>query len=782
MTSTSTGRVSIFLTLLVFAVAWIWLPSPAPAPSQIIPAPLERSVGSGVFHVHEGIPIETQGDAGAQAAAAFLRDTLEATSGQALVVSDVANSARAIRFERDPALEGEAYAVDVTRQGIEIRAGSDAGLFYGGVTVWQMLTPWPARQSAHAVPVQTITDAPEFAWRGVLLDSARHMQSVEFIKDFIDWMALHKLNTLHWHLTDDQGWRLEIRRYPRLAEVGGYRVPAGDAPAEDVDPETGEPRLYGGFYTQDEVREIVAHAATRQVTIVPEIDVPGHALAAVVAYPELASVENPPTAVMADWGVYPYLFNVEESTFEFLENVLDEVLELFPSTYIHVGGDEPPKNQWRESEAVQARMRELGIADERALQGYFTQRLDDYLTRNGRRLIGWDEIIEGGLSANATVMSWRGLAGAVEAAEAGHDTVLSPGSHMYLDFRQANLADEPPGRARLIRLEDLYGFEPFGEELDEEQRDHVLGVQANIWTEHIRTHERVNHMAFPRLAALSELSWSTAEHRNFDDFIRRLYPMTDRYRALGIGFAESELLPQVTLSQSGSGLELALSTSVGIGDIRFTLDGTEPTIRSPRFDQPIAVAGGVALSAALFDGTTRLTRTIRDRLEPADFLTRRDDQLAACHEKLVIYIDDDAPISGERANFGVDIFDACWRWDAAPTADIEQIEVVVGQLPYNFQLMAEIDDVVVRPLDLGAAVLLVRENQADDACRGPVVARLPLDPAFGRHALTSLVGDFHAETDTANLCFTFHTGQMDPLWVIDSVRLMPAGMESENEH
>lgn len=345
----------------------------------------------------------------------------------------------------------------------------------------------------------TIADAPRFGWRGVMLDSARHYQSPAFIKGFIDWMALHKLNVFHWHLTDDQAWRLEIKRYPRLTEVGGWRVHAGAAPQKDIDPATGRPRQYGGIYTQDQVRDIVAYAAARNIVVVPEIDVPGHASAAIAAYPELGVTDVPGAAVPAvpaDWGVYPTLFNVEEATLVLFENVMDEVVDLFPSEYVHIGGDEAVKDQWKASPRVQERMRELGLADEEKLQSWFVARLEKRLNDHGRRMIGWDEILEGGINPNASVMSWRGVEGAIEAARLGHDTVMSPAPVLYFDNRQS-ADDGAPGRGFTSTLRDVYSFDPTPDELIPDQARRVLGVQGNLFTEHMRTEDRVEYQAFP---------------------------------------------------------------------------------------------------------------------------------------------------------------------------------------------------------------------------------------------------------------------------------------------
>ncbi|RYG10239.1 MAG: beta-hexosaminidase, partial [Caulobacteraceae bacterium] len=380
-----------------------------------------------------------------------------------------------------------------------------------------------------------------------------HYQSPEFIKGFIDWMALHKLNVFHWHLTDDQAWRLEIRSHPKLTEVGAYRVPEGRAAQRDIDPATGRPRLYGGFYTQDQVRDIVAYAAARSITVVPEIEVPGHASAAVVAYPELGVQDAPNSAVTAvpsDWGVYHTLFNTRPETIRFLEDVLDETMALFPGQYIHLGGDEAVKDQWKASPSIQAHMRELGITDENAMQGWFMGQLEKYLNAHGRRLIGWDEILEGGRPGDATIMSWRGIDGAIEAARQGQDTVLTPAPTFYLNNSQSP-NDGSPGPAAVVTLRDLYDYEPIPSQLTAAQASHVLGVQANIWTEYILEGRNVEYMAYPRIAALSELAWSAPERTEWTDFSGRLQPQLARYRRLGIDYATSAFVDPAGIVQVG---------------------------------------------------------------------------------------------------------------------------------------------------------------------------------------------------------------------------------------
>ena len=510
---------------------------PAPA---VIPVPREFTAGTGAFRIDPSTPVIFSGGEGAAQAANFFIEHLKANPEVILQPPREDDSeSKSISFMLVPgeqAFEPEGYELTVAEGGTRVLARTPAGLLYGAATLWQLFTVHPGQGGAAAIPAVVIRDAPRFAWRGLMLDSARHYQSPEFIKRFIDWMALHKLNVLHWHLTDDQAWRLEIKKYPRLTSVGAWRVPAGQGPRADIDKDTGKPRLYGGFYTQEQARDIVAYAAARSIRVVPEIEMPGHASAAIVAYPELGVPGNRLAAVPADWGVYENLFNVEESTFEFLENVMTEVMAIFPGEYVHVGGDEAVKPQWESSARVKARMKELGVKDAHALQNYFIQRMGKFLDEHGRRLIGWDEILEGGLAQNATVMSWRGIDGAIAAAAAGHDTVLSPAPDLYLDHWQS-AGDTAPGRSNTLSLEMVYKFAPLPAGIPEDQRKHILGLQANLWTEMMRTEKRVEYMAFPRVAALAEVGWSPAERINWSDFQRRLDPQLKRYDKLGITWA-----------------------------------------------------------------------------------------------------------------------------------------------------------------------------------------------------------------------------------------------------
>ncbi len=526
------------LVLLVGGCATI-APSPAaPHALALVPQPAHVEPKPGIFRLRNGaaLIVDSQ-NAEAAAIAKHFADLLAETRGIRLDVRPFGSvpARDAIVFSLDARAanvpSGEGYDLAVDAQRILLIAREPRGLFYGSVTLWQLLTADTSRVSHLDVPQVHIADAPRFAWRGAMLDSARHFQSPEFVKRFIDQLALLKLNTLHWHLTDDQGWRIEIKRYPKLTEVGAWRRPAGAA-GTDAD---GKPVRYGGFYTQDDIRDIVRYAAARYVTIVPEIDMPGHMQAAIAAYPELGSLGDAP-AVSPDWGVHTYLVNTDDATLAFLDNVLDEVAELFPGPYVHIGGDEAVKDQWKASPRVQARMRALGIADENALQAWLVDEIEKHLAARGKRIVGWDEILEGSVPPNAIVMSWRGAKGGVEAARAGHDAVMAPDPELYFDHLQS---DEPdvPGRPTLRTLADIYAFEPVPSDMAPDVASHVLGAQAELWTEHMRTEARVEHAAFPRLDALAEVLWSPKSARDWKSFVARIAPEIGRQRALGVRVA-----------------------------------------------------------------------------------------------------------------------------------------------------------------------------------------------------------------------------------------------------
>lgn len=742
-----------------------------PLPARLEPAPTRAPV-----RIDATTPVDACGDE-AQNVARYFVDLVQRTRGFALAVDCAAKKpAAGIRFvfhEGRDAYTGW-YWLKADAGVVEVSSGSDAGLFYGAVSLWQLLTAQPGDTSSSThIAAGTLTDWPRYRWRGLMLDSARHYQPPEFIKKLIDAMALHKLNTFHWHLTDDQGWRIEIKKYPRLTEVGAWRVPPGPAAAADIDPDTGKPRRYGGYYTQDEIRDIVNYAAQRHITVVPEIDMPGHMQAAIAAYPELGTGDKP--AVSTDWGVHTYLLNVDESTFTFIEGVLDEVVELFPSRYIHVGGDEAAKDRWQASRRVQARRKELKLADDTALQAWFVARLEKMLGRHSRKLIGWDEILEGGqLPASATVMSWRGTTGAIEAAREGHDVVLAPSPDLYLDNLQSDGADEPSGREYLVTLEKLYGFEPTPAELDAEQDKHVLGAQANVWVEHMRTTTRVEHAVFPRIAALAEVNWSARERRDWPGFLARLPAQFARYRALDIGYAESAFLPRAALAANADAsdvVDVTLSNQTGFGELRYTRDGSEPDAASPAYTTPLALPAGTPLRAATFVERTRLTRTVDIATDAAALRRRTSDQLKPCRDNgLVLRLEDDAPLTGERPFYSVDIFDACWIWPQADLAVTAAIEIDVGSIPYNFQLWKDVKNVVRRKPATASGELEIRRG----GCTGKAWLKQPLKAAVGNTGQTTLRAPLPAKAKAGveDLCFVFTRPSTKTLWVVGEVRLV----------
>jgi hexosaminidase len=730
------------------------------ATPRLLPAPRSVEIADGQLIVTAATAVVARDEAARGAAERFV-DLVRRTTGIALTTADRA-SPDAITFAIVPGMAPEAYRIETGSQSATITASGHSGLFYGGVTLWQMLTDRPSPEGRLVAPAATIADAPRFAWRGLMLDSARHYQSPDFIKQMIDWMSVNKLNRFHWHLTDDQAWRIEILRFPRLTEIGAWRVPAS-APGAPALPRT------GGYYTQDQIREIVAYARERAVEIVPEIEMPGHALAPIRAYPNLGTGVVPPPGIESHWGVFPWLYNVEEETFGFLEGVLDEVLALFPGTYIHVGGDEAVKDQWRASPRVQARMRALGVADEAQLQSWFISRIGRFLEARGRRLIGWDEILQGGLPQGATVMSWQGLEGAERAARAGHDAVLSPAPILYFDNRQGETSAEPPGRGRLVSLAEVYAFDPMPASLSPEEQAHIIGLQGNLWTEHVRTEDRAAHMAFPRAAAIAELGWSPASGHDFAGFVGRLVPQLRRLGRLGLQAAPSAFRPvaRTSFDPAAGRLTVRLSNQVD-APIRYTTDGSAPTEASNLYSDPLDLALPVQLRAATFMAGEALPGAL-DRHYDRDNVSRRDDnELKLCSEHIALSLEDDAPAQGPRAALLVDIMNPCWIYEQAALDGVTAVELEVGQLPFNFQIGRDIDNIRFRPPATPAGEFEVREG----GCDGERIAVLPLAPAVDNPALTRLTAPLPPRRGVADLCFTYTASGPEPIWAIDSVRLV----------
>ena len=745
------------------------MPAAEPAPAQrnvpVLPLPALVEARSGAFTVAaDTLILAPAGNADARRIGELLSGYLQQVRGLKLAVrmgQGEAVGPGAIALAIDPKAGGagdEGYELEVSSQGIRIAARAPAGLYYGAVTLWQLLTPDSGRGAPPPVPAVHIVDSPRFAWRGLMLDVSRQFMPPEFVKQLIDWMALHKLNTLHWHLTDDQGWRLEIKKYPRLTAIGAWHTPPG-----------GGART-GGYYTQEQVRDIVRYAAERYVTIVPEIDMPGHAQAAIAAYPWLGARGDHP-AVSADWGVHAYLLNVDERTFGFVGDVLAEVMELFPGPYIHVGGDEAIKDQWKASPQVQARMHQLGIAGEDALQGYFMQRLETLLAAHGRKLVGWDEIVDAGLPADATVMSWRGSEGAVAAARAGHDVIMSPSSTLYFDYLQGAGHDEPPGRPTLSTLGNVYDFQPLPAQLDAAQARHVIGVQANVWTEHMRTPQRVEHAVFPRIAALAEVAWSPAAAHDWQDFLVRLLPQLSRYRALGIDYADSAFAVRIE-AHPGDGADSAtvtLSSQTGLGEIRYALDGAAPSAASPRYQAPLPLKLPQQIGAAPFVDGRAIAPATQRRIDAASLLLRNSDELQTCSAKLPLRLGGPLHNDGTQDVYSVDIMDPCWIYAAAPLDGVSRIEVRLGRLPYNFQLGGDARKVVQRRPHTRYGELQIHR----DGCDGPQLAQLPLQKNTAARGPQILSTAIAPQAGAHSLCLFVSHNAADPLWVIDTVQLLP---------
>lgn len=569
----------------------------------IIPQPLEQTLNKGEFILNSSTGIDY--DENFKISAEFLKVFIEEGSNIKLQSNNM------ISFIKDESLADEGYALEILPESIIIKAKTDQGAFYAVQSLRQLLPPkfenGTFKENEIAIPSVTIKDKPQFSYRGMHLDVGRHMFSVDFIKKYIDALAMLKMNTFHWHLTEDQGWRIEIKKYPKLQEIAAFRNETLIGHYSEQ-PHQFDGKKYGGYYTQDEIKEVVAYAQKRFVTVIPEIELPGHSQAAIAAYPELGCTENQ-VEVATKWGVFEDIYCPKEETFAFLEDVLDEVLALFPSKYIHIGGDEAPKTRWKNCKHCQALIKKEGLKDEHELQSYFISRIEKYLNTKGRQIIGWDEILEGGLAPNATVMSWRGINGAIEAAKQHHNVVMTPTSHCYFDYYQSENDDEPIAIGGFLPLEKVYSFNPIPDELNEQEAKYVLGAQGNIWTEYMKTSEHVEYMAFPRVLAMSEVVWSKQENKNYPDFVKRVENFHKRLDALNINYANHLYEIEGELISDESGLSYRLQTLTEGKTIRFTLDGSEPTVYSEAYTKPIPITESVSIKASVFNLEEKLGNT-----------------------------------------------------------------------------------------------------------------------------------------------------------------------------
>ena len=510
----------------------------------------------------------------------------------------------------------EGYKLDADAKQIRIAGASAAGVFYGIQTLRKSLPLVNGKASKVSIPAVHIADAPRFAYRGTHLDVSRHFVTADSVRQFIDMLALHNINRFHWHLTDDQGWRIEIKKYPLLTQIGSKR--AQTVIGQNSGKYDGKP--YGGFYTQKQIRDIVKYAADRYITIVPEIDLPGHMQAALAAYPDMGCTGGP-YEVWQKWGVSDNVLCAgNDKTLTFIDNVLKEITQLFPSKYIHVGGDECPKTQWQKCPKCQARIKALnleakdGHSAEERLQSYIITHASNYLKSLGRNTIGWDEILEGGLAEGATVMSWRGESGGIAAAKQHHDVVMTPNSYLYFDYYQSlDKANEPLAIGGYLPLETVYSYEPMPKELTADEARHIIGVQANIWTEYMPTFKQMQYMALPRLAALSEVQWSQPALKDYNSFINRLTEFTHMYDRLGYNYAKHLYNVAIHVDSDNKWREILIHmTTAGNAEIRYTLDGTEPTANSTLYTGAIVLQKSAKIRAAAFRDGKRSSVTSQD--------------------------------------------------------------------------------------------------------------------------------------------------------------------------
>lgn len=491
----------------------------------------------------------------------------------------------------------EFYSLEITPKQIHIKSYTKQGYFLALQTLIQIIQN---NQKNKQIPAVKIEDQPKFAWRGMHLDVCRHFFTVEEVKQYIDYLAMYKLNTFHWHLTDDQGWRIEIKKYPKLTQIGSKRKESMIGAYVD---NTFDGKPYGPyFYTQDQIKDVVKYATEMHITVVPEIEMPGHALAALSAYPELACTKGPFESA-TKWGVFDDVFCPKDETFTFLENVLDEVIALFPSQYIHIGGDECPKTRWKECAHCQALIKKNNLKDEHGLQSYFIQRIEKYLNGKGRKIIGWDEILEGGLAPNAAVMSWTGIKGGIEAAKSGHFAVMTPGSYCYFDHYQGDPQTEPLAFGGFTPLDKVYSYNPIPDELNAEQAKFIKGVQANLWTEYILDFKSVQYQIFPRIMALSEVGWGTADPKNYKEFEGRVIDQFKILDKMKVNYAKSIYNISGKVAAVNNGLIYELSTSQNPEGIRYTLDGTDPSIHSQTYQNSILVSKSTTIKSAYFENS-----------------------------------------------------------------------------------------------------------------------------------------------------------------------------------
>lgn len=577
--------------------------------AHIIPKPANLIKGEGYFEINASTKIAVENEAQKAIANQFFN---QFNNVAGWVPKVTVGGEGDIRFSIDKSIETEGYHLKTSKNNISIKASSKAGFFYALQSLKQLLPTAfytkTVQQIKWGVPVVDIKDSPAFGWRGYMLDVSRHFFAKEQVKDVIDFMAELKLNRFHWHLADDQGWRLEIKSYPKLTEVGAWRVDYNITDETKSNwfgrpkQKQGEKATYGGFYTQNDVKEIIAYAKERYIEIIPEIDMPGHAQATIASYPEIGCVNAEP--YVATGGVVKNnTYNPgKEETFQFTEKMLNEVMDLFPYKYVHIGGDECNKEQWKIDPFAQKRIKDEGLKDEHELQSYFIKRIEKIINKRNRIMIGWDEILEGGLAPNATVMSWRGEKGGIASAKAGHEVIMTPNKYCYIDLKQGHDDLEPNlGYSRLL-LSTSYNYKVIPEALTAEEGQLIKGIQANLWTESISDWAKLTYMSFPRTYAIAESAWTAHENKDWNDFTNRLNTQFDRLDEQDVRYAVSAFSPWIDHKGDGNQIEVQMHTEVNGLNIHYTLDGSEPTNQSFKYEKPFTISSSAELKARAFKG------------------------------------------------------------------------------------------------------------------------------------------------------------------------------------
>ncbi|MEH6679171.1 MAG: family 20 glycosylhydrolase [Sediminicola sp.] len=657
---------------------------------NIIPKPSELELRPGSFTFNNATRFEL-GGLGKEEWVRPLAHKFRTAAGWDLKIVESAPT-NYVKLVEERQFGEEAYRLQVEREGVIISAKGLPGFLYGLESLRQLL-PKEIESNERVVDVSweipnvTINDAPRFKWRGLMLDVSRHFFGKEYVKKTIDRLVMLKMNTLHLHLVDDQGWRIEIKKYPKLTQIGAFRVNREDQHWNVRDtPRSGEDATYGGFYTQEDIREIVAYATARGITVVPEIEMPAHVMSALAAYPELSCFENPirvpPGGV---WPITEIYCAGKEGTFEFLEDVLLEVMDLFPSQYIHVGGDEATKNNWKICPHCQKRIKDEGLKNVEELQSYFMKRIERFVSGKGRTLIGWDEILEGGLPSGATVMSWRGMEGGLEASKAGHDVIMTPTEYCYFDYYQGDQDREPLAFPAYVPLRKVYDFEPLAKGMDPSQENHILGGQANLWSEYIPTESHSEYMLFPRVSAMAEVLWSLREDRDWNDFSRRIQSAFGRYRLLGINYSKSAYQLTAEANSKDGKLNISLKNEFPDPTIRYSMNGDDLSKEGMPYTGPITVTGTSTLSAALFKEGRQVGEPFKKHFEYHKALDKTPEYTDLYHEN---YPGEDKQVLVNVLRGSKDFHDGQWQgWlvkDMEVIIDLKAEEevqkVVVGSI------------------------------------------------------------------------------------------------------